>query len=235
MRAALGARRFDALVCAARAEPAPEMLDAARALAHAHRTHGVAVAVLLRQSLDMAAQWVHALGDAQVIQRPARRQTLLDAIARPPTSARAAPPAATPAPAAGTAAAADNRALEVLLVEDNPVNQLLAREFLRVLGASTTLAETGVAALDAIKARAFDLVLMDWQLPEMDGLEATRRVRALEAASGGRRVPIVAVTANAMQGDREKCLAAGADEYLTKPFRVEHLRAVMNRVLGSTH
>jgi CheY-like chemotaxis protein len=115
----------------------------------------------------------------------------------------------------------------VLLVEDNPINQIVAAEMLNQLGCDVSQAETGVTAVACATTRRFDLILMDWQLPEMDGLEAIRRIRAYEGRSGGGRVPIYSLTANAMPGDAEKCLAAGADGYLAKPFNFEQLRLLV--------
>ncbi|MFO1198627.1 MAG: ATP-binding protein [Burkholderiaceae bacterium] len=116
----------------------------------------------------------------------------------------------------------DAQGARVLLVEDNPVNQVIARAMLESAGCRVTLAADGRAAVDACRNAAFDLVLMDCQLPELDGFGATREIRALEAA-GHTPVPIVALTANALSGDREKCLAAGMNDYLSKPFRRSEL------------
>ncbi|HEV7803499.1 MAG TPA: response regulator [Burkholderiales bacterium] len=108
----------------------------------------------------------------------------------------------------------------VLLAEDNSVNQELALEMLRSLGCEVELAENGNEVIEAVEGGRFDLILMDCQMPEMDGFEATRMLRKMHVASaaGGERIPIVAVTANAMEGDRERCIAAGMDDYLAKPF-----------------
>jgi CheY-like chemotaxis protein len=107
----------------------------------------------------------------------------------------------------------------VLLVEDNPVNQEVAAAMLDSLGCRVTRAADGAEALECLEEDAFDVVLMDCQMPVMDGLEATRRIRALEQATGDpEHTPIVALTAHALQHDREECLAAGTDDYVTKPF-----------------
>ncbi len=108
--------------------------------------------------------------------------------------------------------------LSVLLAEDQPFNQMVATHLLEKEGHAVTVVENGRLAVEACRARSFDLVLMDVQMPVMDGLEATAEIRELEKSTG-RHVCIVAMTARAMQGDREKCLAAGMDGYLTKPFR----------------
>ncbi len=120
------------------------------------------------------------------------------------------------------------RPLRVLLVEDNPVNQRLAHEILSRRGHRVTVAENGQEALDRLSEATFDIVLMDVQMPEMNGLDATRAIRAGEHTTG-RHVPIVAMTAHAMAGDRERCLAAGMDEYLTKPIRAEALISHVER------
>jgi signal transduction histidine kinase/CheY-like chemotaxis protein len=109
------------------------------------------------------------------------------------------------------------RPMRILLVEDNPVNLMVGQRLLSVLGTHCDSATNGEAALLRMSASRYDLVLMDCQMPVMDGYTATRRWREHESASGGRRLPIVAMTANAMAGDRQKCLDAGMDDYLAKP------------------
>jgi signal transduction histidine kinase/CheY-like chemotaxis protein len=116
----------------------------------------------------------------------------------------------------------------VLLVEDNPINQIVATEMLRQLGCDVSQADTGNTAVACATSRRFDLVLMDWQLPEMDGLEAIRRIRAHETGQGQERIPIYSLTANAMPGDADKCIAAGADGYMAKPFNFEQLRKLLH-------
>ena len=116
---------------------------------------------------------------------------------------------------------AERHPLRILLAEDNLVNQKLALRLLAQMGYRADLASNGVEAIAAIERQAYDLVLMDVQMPEMDGLEASRCI--VERWPEGGRPRIVAMTANATQGDREMCLAAGMDDYLTKPIRVEQL------------
>ena len=115
------------------------------------------------------------------------------------------------------------RSLKVLLAEDNPVNQKVARTMLEKAGHRVTVAADGLAALACHAVDTFDLILMDVQMPEMDGWEATRAIREREAGSG-RHIPILAMTAHAMKGDREKCLDAGMDGYVSKPVVVADLR-----------
>lgn len=116
----------------------------------------------------------------------------------------------------------------VLLVEDDDVNRTIATFMLRELGHEVALAEDGVQAVAMASARAYDLVLMDMQMPRMDGIEATRRIRALP---GHAHTPIVAITANAFDRDRQACLAAGMDDFVTKPIVPEQLRQVLQRRL----
>jgi signal transduction histidine kinase/two-component SAPR family response regulator len=126
----------------------------------------------------------------------------------------------------------------VLLVEDNRVNQQVALRMLKTFGIIASIAENGEIAVAAIQAERFDLVLMDCQMPVMDGYEATRKVRAWEAAphdgAARPRVPIVAMTANALFGDREKCLAAGMDDYIAKPIKRDLLATVLAPWLKSS-
>ncbi len=121
----------------------------------------------------------------------------------------------------------------VLVVEDNAVNLLLAEAMLNELGCRVLTAGNGEEALAMLRLHPVQLVLMDCQMPVMDGFEATRRLRAREGREGAARarLPIVALTANAVQGDRERCLAAGMDDYLAKPFSSAALREVLARWL----
>jgi PAS domain S-box-containing protein len=134
-----------------------------------------------------------------------------------------------PAPAQSTGAPqlpARAKRMLVLLAEDNPVNQLITRSILEKQGHGVVVARNGREALALVKVEAFDLVLMDVQMPEMDGMAATRAVRDLEAGSA-RHLPIIGVTAHAMKGDKERCLEAGMDGYVSKPIRAETLLAAI--------
>ena len=121
------------------------------------------------------------------------------------------------------------KALRLLLVEDNPVNRLLARTLLEQADHQVVTAEDGQEGLTLWQQGGFDAVLMDVQMPVLDGLSATRELREIERRLGLRRTPVIAMTANAMSGDRERCLAAGMDEYIAKPFRREELGAALAR------
>ncbi len=122
--------------------------------------------------------------------------------------------------------------LRILLAEDNPVNQKVAVSILEKQGHLVTVVSDGQAVLTALEPHAFDLVLMDVQMPILDGLETTAAIRARERTSGG-HIPIVAMTARAMKGDQEECLAAGMDGYVSKPLKRDNLDAVLRQVLGS--
>lgn len=119
----------------------------------------------------------------------------------------------------------------VLLVEDNKVNQLVAGKMLAGMGLTVDLAENGEKALAALAENRYDLVLMDCQMPVLDGYEATKAFRSREI-QGEKRLPIIAMTANAMEGDRRKCLEAGMDDYLAKPVKKELLRKLLGQWLG---
>jgi CheY-like chemotaxis protein/HPt (histidine-containing phosphotransfer) domain-containing protein len=122
---------------------------------------------------------------------------------------------------------------QVLLAEDKHVNRVVATEYLQELNCVTHVAANGREALDAYRDGRFDIVLMDCQMPEMDGFEAARRIRDFERETGRTRTPIVAATAHAMSGDHAQCLAAGMDDVLTKPFTLEQLRTSLERWVAS--
>jgi CheY-like chemotaxis protein len=116
----------------------------------------------------------------------------------------------------------------ILVAEDNPVNQLVAVHLLEGMGYAVEAVETGQQAVDALHRQPYDLVLMDCHMPEMDGFAATATIRH-EEADRGQHTPIVAMTADALAGDAEKCLAVGMDDYVAKPVTAERLAAVVAR------
>jgi CheY-like chemotaxis protein len=138
-------------------------------------------------------------------------------------------PRAAPVPAPGgtamDAAMATRHPLRILLAEDNVVNQKLALRLLQRMGYRADLASNGIEAIECIARQPYDVVLMDVQMPEMDGMDATRQICARFASNN--RPRIVAMTANAMQGDRDECLAAGMDDYISKPIRVHDLLSAL--------
>ena len=119
-------------------------------------------------------------------------------------------------------------ALHILLAEDNTINQRVAVALLQKMGHSVVVAANGQKALQALATEAFNLVLMDVQMPEMDGFAATAAIRAQEQTAGD-HIPIIAMTAHAMKGDRERCLNAGMDDYISKPINLQDLKAAIQR------
>ena len=160
---------------------------------------------------------------AATLAKPLRQSQLFDTLVSLLASdAGSAPrPAAAPAKPRIDAAMATRHPLRILLAEDNVVNQKLAMRLLQQMGYRADLASNGIEAIESVERQPYDVVLMDVQMPEMDGLEASRRITAKWPPAA--RPRIVAMTANAMQGDREACLAAGMDDYVTKPIRVDAL------------
>jgi CheY-like chemotaxis protein len=132
----------------------------------------------------------------------------------------------------GVAATAPVTGPKILLVEDNPVNREVAVGMLESLGCAVEAAENGWLAIEAMNSTAYDAVFMDCQMPIMDGMTATGEIRRREQSSGAGRVPIVALTANAMEGDRERCLASGMDDFLSKPFTQQQLAMLLRRWLA---
>ena len=189
------------LICLQGDEPAPEELQQSATVLHRQAPDAD-----LRMSLLGSAETVPSLSDAAI--------SFDGGYAAAPEP----PPPAAPIAAAPVSSVADPaRPMRVLLVEDNPVNLMVGQRLLSVLGTHCDSATNGEAALLRMSASRYDLVLMDCQMPVMDGYTATRRWREHEAATGVRRLPIVAMTANAMAGDRQKCLDSGMDDYLAKP------------------
>lgn len=119
----------------------------------------------------------------------------------------------------------------VLLVEDNPVNQLVASSMLDVLGVTCETANDGREALEKLERGHYALVLMDVEMPQMDGHAATREIRRRERQSGSPRVPVIAMTANAMAEDRMRCITSGMDDYLAKPYELNALATIIHRWL----
>jgi two-component system sensor histidine kinase/response regulator len=187
------------------------------------RLAGATVMMLTSAVRQNDGERCRELGIACHVTKPIRREELHDAIARA-LGARVTAPAGDPA----TVATGSPRPLRILLAEDTPVNQRLATGLLELRGHTVTVADNGEVAAALAERERFDLILMDVQMPVMDGLEATRLVRERERGSGRHRVPIVALTARAMKGDRELCMAAGMDRYLTKPLRAAELYATVD-------
>ena len=176
------------------------------------------------------------LGLALYLVKPVKQSELLRAVmaalaTRPRAVVQGKPP---PSPIDGTTALAPTtRRLHILLAEDNPVNRLIAVRFLEKQGHNVAVACDGRQALDALIREPFDLALLDIQMPELDGFEVAAAVRVREEGTG-RRLPLVAVTAHAMQGDRERCFEAGMDGYLSKPLQFDLLAQAIADVLADS-
>ena len=167
-------------------------------------------------------------GVTAVLSKPFLRDRLLETLTRlfvPTRATEESEPQQPVKEASPTGSSA--RELSILLAEDNAVNQMLAVRLLEKIGFRADVVENGLDAVDRVRSGRYNLVLMDCQMPEMDGYQATAEIRRLEA--GKRHTNIVAVTANAMRGDREKCLTAGMDDYLAKPIQLAKLKSVLER------
>jgi PAS domain S-box-containing protein len=213
--------------------PAPGGLALAQAINDDPALAATRLVLLLPVGLSVADNEARAAGVVAATSKPVRTSRLSGAIAsalsgessarggivQKPTAADAEPPVATGA--------------RILIAEDNPINQEVALAQLRRLGLNADLVGNGLEAIEALQRIRYDIILMDCMMPELDGYEATRRIRDLEARHmpgfGGRHVTIIAMTANAMAGDREKCLAAGMDDYVSKPLRTQMLRRALAR------
>jgi PAS domain S-box-containing protein len=195
--------------------------------------HGAQVILLTSAGRSEDVARTKAVGVAAALSKPVKQSELWDAIVtvlHVPGRQKVRPSAAR------ARARAARQPLRVLLAEDNPVNQEVAVQMLERRGHSVIVAENGRQALTAIERHKFDLVLMDVQMPEMGGLEATQLIRETEKSTGG-HLPIVAMTAHAMQGDRERCIAAGMDGYLAKPIDpksfLQTVEGILQRVAES--
>jgi len=172
------------------------------------------------------------LGIAAYLMKPVRQSELLEIIC---LSIQKSGPGKTHASLLTRHAITESkRRMNVLIAEDNPVNQKLAARMLQKMGHSVTVVENGRRALLALEKDQFDVILMDIQMPEMDGFEATAAIREREKSQEGTHMPILAMTAHAMAGDRERCLEAGMDGYVSKPINVEELVEAMENLPSSS-
>jgi CheY-like chemotaxis protein/HPt (histidine-containing phosphotransfer) domain-containing protein len=182
--------------------------------------------LILCSSLGRREAKTEQLHLAAFLNKPLKQSQLFDALAAIFVGA-AAPAAREPTTPTMDPGMAQRLPLRILLAEDNAVNQKLALRLLSQMGYRADVAGNGLEAIQALERQAYDVILMDVQMPEMDGLEASRQICGRWSA--GQRPRIIAMTANAMQGDREMCLAAGMDDYLSKPIRVSELVAALTK------
>ena len=202
--------------------PGMDGFEVAQRIAELPQYAQLPLVMLSSAGLKGDAQRSKEAGVVGYASKPISRDELLDVLARVLNLA----PGSTQALVTRHALADASAVLDVLLVEDHAINQKLAVTLLERWGHRVTVADNGQLALEAMQQRQFDLVLMDMMMPVMDGLEATRRIRASET---GQRIPIIAMTANAMESDRERCLEAGMDDYLSKPIKATELQAMLQR------
>ena len=204
----------------------PEMdgFAVARQIRDGYKQLGIKVLLLTSASRPSDVARCHELEIAGYLSKPIKQSELFDAIV---TAMAADSQKLERFESTSASIQPSERSLRVLLAEDNPVNQTLAMRILEKLGHKVQVVNNGKEAVERAQAEPFDLILMDVQMPGMDGLEATTAIRAAEADTG-RHVPIVAMTAHAMKGDREKCLSAGMDGYLSKPIRIDDLKQAIS-------
>jgi PAS domain S-box-containing protein len=215
----------------------PEMdgLTLARTIKADNALAGVRLVLLTSLGDRLPAEQLKAAGIEDCLHKPVKQSRLLDCI----STVIGRSPVGTPSTAPSAASSVETRApakskLRILVAEDNSVNQIVARGMLRKLGYEPDVVGDGNEALAALRTISYDVVLMDCQMPELDGYEATRAIRRLEQQGaapfdGAMSVHVIAMTANAMEGDREICLAAGMNDYVSKPVRLEDLQAALER------
>jgi PAS domain S-box-containing protein len=209
-------------------------LEVARIIAGDRTLSGTQIVLLTSLTDRIATDISIDVGIVEAVMKPVRRHALYQAIvnALQPASPDTLESRNTPVDPATRKGPVPTQSAQILVAEDNLVNQRVVLGLLAKLGHRAHAVRNGLEAVKAVEAGAYDLVIMDCQMPELDGFEATRRIRRLPGAV--RRVPIVALTANAMQGDRERCLEVGMNDYVTKPVDVGRLAAALQRCLPAS-
>ena len=229
IRAVSAAERAVAVAVIDMDMPGTNGIDLTSALRRHPRSSSAPVIILTSADRSSEAQSATAMRDVRWVVKPVGEAALVDTIraalsSRSSRDTQPAAPSITPRRAA--------RQLRVLVAEDNVVNRKLAEHLLQRRGHTPVMVSNGREATDVLLRERFDLVLMDLQMPEMDGFEATAAIRASERQTG-RRVPIVAFTAHAMEGDRQRCLDADMDGYISKPVKAVELFEVIDRVMAA--
>jgi len=200
-------------------------LELAEEIRQVHSEDNLKIMLLSSAARDVEPATRQQLGIYACLPKPLRSSVLHQTVG----SMFPESPISTMRPDETTESEAGLHGLDVLLVEDNPVNLEVGLGMLEKLGCAITTAGNGREALQAMQDRRFDVVLMDCQMPEMDGFEATRERRRIEREDRLEPAVIVALTANAVAGDRERCLAAGMDDYLAKPFTLNQIGEMLQR------
>ena len=226
--AARDAAPFDAVLLDHRM-PGVDGLELARAIRTDAAIASTALLLLSSSLLPEARDRAEQLGFVATMQKPVRQKALLRALQRAFGAPAEAPERPAPAGAPGAARSGTGR---ILIAEDNPVNQVVTRRIVEKFGYTAVVVANGREAVAAVFRDTYLLVLMDCQMPEMDGYEATREIRRREAPAG-RRIPIIALTANAIEGERARCIECGMDEYITKPVKVAVFEALLDRWAGT--
>jgi CheY-like chemotaxis protein len=210
--------------------PTADGVDVANALRKHPQTAAAALVILTSSDRSDERRGAASLADIHFVVKPVAQSVLLETVRaalgrRTTADAQTAAPSITPTRAA--------QQLRVLVAEDNAVNRKLAEHLLRRRGHRPLMVTNGRDAVETLATEQIDLVLMDLQMPEMDGFEATAAIRDMERGSG-RRLPIVALTAHAMEGDRQRCLDADMDGYISKPIKAVELFEVIDRVMAAS-
>jgi len=206
--------------------PGMDALELARTIRIRAEIAKVRLVMLTRRQVDIRN--AREAGIDACLAKPVRQTVLYECLVNV-MAGQSQEPAATPVAREPASAAPAKIRGNILLVEDNLINQQVALGILQIQGYNVTVVNNGREALDAHSQGDFDLILMDCHMPEMDGFEATREIRGRERTFTGKRVPIVALTANAMAQDREECLNAGMDDHLSKPFSMQTLQDMLDR------
>ena len=226
MQEAAGAARPYALVLADAQMPGMDGFEVAERIKLDPASSSATIIMLTSGGRPGDAERSSSAGIAAYLMKPVKQSELLDAIVAAVHDELQEQPAA----AVASSTTHNYAPLKILLAEDSLVNQKVAMSLLHRWGHHVTLAQNGAEAVAALERERFDLVLMDVQMPEMDGLQATAVIRERERTRGG-RVPIIAITAHAMTGDRERCLAAGMDSYISKPIRSKQLLEAIQEIM----
>ena len=240
--AAGGAEALDTLYSAASRDPyqiavldmhmpAMDGLELAQRIRRDPALKGLTLVMLSSVSQDVPTQRLRELRVTRWLTKPVSEQQLRECMLQLIENEGNAPDDSDTQGLAANRPEGNSRVLRVLLAEDNSVNQEVGSAMLESLGCSCDVVGNGLQALEAIARERYDAVLMDCQMPVMDGFEATRRLREGEAASGAPRLPVIALTAQALEGHREQCLAAGMDRYLAKPYTQEQLKQELRQCM----
>ncbi|MCK5439302.1 MAG: response regulator, partial [Gemmatimonadetes bacterium] len=190
----------------------------------------IQLVLLTSLGFERDSQLLRDQGVLCCLTKPVSQTQLFEQLAifvSPPTEAQV--PRAQRDSHEGSLSGVDTTGVRVLLAEDNAVNQKVALAMLGKIGCETAVVDTGTAALKALEKDGFDLILMDCEMPEMDGFEATQRIRENETSSGTKAIPIIALTAYALQRTRDACFAAGMNDFLSKPYSCDELRGTIAR------